>query len=391
MADRTSIEWTDATVNAINGCTVLSPGCKRCYAMKQAHRIPFRAGLVTKTAGGMVWNGEVYFHAPALILPLKWRRPRRIFWNAHGDTFHDNVPTEWIDQVFMTCALTPQHVHQILTKRSARMRAYLNDPETPRRIMALLRDWGGSLPAAASRRARAHWALEAWPLRNVWMGVSVEDQPRANERIPDLLHARAAVRFLSMEPLLGAIDLRAIELPDDPECSCTDLRLDARTGYHSGTPHQEPGIGKRSLPPPLPGLDWVIVGGESGHGARPLHHGWVRDIWHACVMSGVAFFFKQWGEWAPVCDIDSDVLEALYDPPPEHDPEGRRRCRVEQLVLHADGRRFELDCWSRENGARDDALVKAFQAGQDGMLMMRIGKKRAGRKLYGNEYSEMPR
>ncbi|MDH7640539.1 phage Gp37/Gp68 family protein [Sphingomonas oryzagri] len=276
MADRTRIEWTDATVNAINGCSVYSPGCKRCYAMKQAHRTPFRAALVDKTTGGMVWNGEVHLHEAALRQPLSWRRPRHIFWNAHGDTFHEKVPDAWIDRVFAACALSPQHVHQVLTKRSARMRAYISDADTPRRITDVLRQWGGTSAADANRRAKAWWAVEQWPLANVWLGVSAENQHWLMQRACDLVETPAAIRFLSCEPLLTELDIEPFVLPV--------------SRWNSGWLNNYP----RHYPKHR--IDWVIVGGESGHGARPVHPDWVRGLRNQCSAAGVPFLFKQWGE-----------------------------------------------------------------------------------------------
>ncbi len=254
MADNTRIEWADATVNAVNGCSVLSPGCTNCYAMKLAgtrlKHVPSRAGLTQDSKAGPVWTGEVRLDERQLLQPLKWKQPLRIFWNAHGDLFHDAVPDEWIDRVFAVCALTPQHQHLILTKRSARMREY----------------------AGRAQPCGEHWlagyegtAGAIWPLPNVWLGVSVEDQQRADERIPDLLATPAAVRFISAEPLLGPVDLRSW-MEEDDDCCCWSMDI-----------------------------DWVIAGGESGPGARPIHPDWARSLRDQCQAAGVPFFFKQWG------------------------------------------------------------------------------------------------
>ena len=224
MSDKTKIEWADATLNYVNGCSVLSPGCTNCYAMRLAgtrlQHHPSRKCLTQPSKAGPVWTGEVRAHESALLQALKWKRPRRIFWNAHGDLFHENVPDEWIDRLFAVCALTPQHTHMILTKRSARMREYMT------RLHGLGRNIGGQAievmvaatavragsltttypGAAAPSRDRALDQVAAG-LPNVWLGVSVEDQARADERIPDLLATPAAVRFISAEPLLGPVDL----------------------------------------------------------------------------------------------------------------------------------------------------------------------------------------
>lgn len=218
---------------------------------------------------------------------------------AHGDLFHESVPDEWIDRVFAVMALAPQHTFQVLTKRAGRMRQWV------KRAVGLAQaaQCGGTviadeLPYVTG--AIAHPAGQRdWPLANVWLGVSVEDQARANERIPDLCATPAAKRFLSMEPLLGPVNLRSIGLPDDPDASCSDLRLDALTGFHSGICRPERRHGVYSLPRQLAGLDWIIVGGESGPGARPMNPDWARSLRDQCQAAFVPFFFKQWGEWAP--------------------------------------------------------------------------------------------
>lgn len=272
MADNTKIEWTDATWNPVNGCSLASPGCTNCYAMKQAHRVPQRRGLTQHTSGGMVWTGEVRFDEAKLTKPLHWKRPRRIFVCAHGDLFHESVPDEWIDRVFAVMALCPQHTFQVLTKRSARMRAWMRDFIAGRRYVGkAIRE----LADVSAGRVADYIAPinQIEPLPNVWLGVSVEDQRRADERIPDLLATPAAVRWLSCEPLLGWVDLVQFE-PD--------------WGYW------------------LDNLDWVVAGGESGPGARPMHPDWARDLRDQCAAAGVPFFFKQWGDWAPH-DMFGDV------------------------------------------------------------------------------------
>lgn len=293
MSDNTLIEWADATVNAVNGCSVLSPGCTNCYAMRLAgtrlKHHPSREGLTMDSKAGPVWTGEVRLNEAALMQPLRWKRPRRIFWNAHGDLFHENVPDEWIDRVFAVCALTPQHTHMILTKRTERMRAYfarhrwhlwaaIGREIDPKR-------WQDLPPIMGGDRA---------PIPNVWLGTSVEDQKRADERIPHLLNTPAAVRFLSCEPLLGPVRL----FSESPDSGYDYLRghwfdIDAAPdggGMSSGTG---------------PGLDWVIVGGESGPGARPMHPDWARSLRDQCVAAGVPFFFKQWGSCLP-CSWDGE-------------------------------------------------------------------------------------
>lgn len=190
MADNTKIEWADATINAVNGCSVISPGCTNCYAMRLAgtrlRELPSRAGLTKPSKAGPVWTGKVKLNEGQLLQPLRWRRPRRIFWNAHGDLFHDAVPDEWIDRVFAVCALTPQHTHMILTKRTARMRRYFMQGLLPSRLAVKVSDLDPSFDFRG-------WQF---PFPNVWLGASVEDQLRADERLPDLRETPAAVRFI---------------------------------------------------------------------------------------------------------------------------------------------------------------------------------------------------
>lgn len=320
MADNTKIEWANATVNAVNGCTVLSAGCTNCYAMRLAgtrlRHHPSRAGLTIQTKAGPVWNGEVSLNEEALLQPLKWRRPRKIFWNAHGDLFHQNVPDDWIDKVLAVCVLTPHHTHMILTKRSKRMREYMisrsNDQSEFWAADALSRaaadfvDEDGSCAVANWINGWSRWknmpddgnplngSETRWPLPNVWLGVSVEDQDRADERIPDLLETPAAVRFISAEPLLGPVDLmlRPVNFGD----------WDALRGreYWGGASIYSDSVA--ALKRTTARLDWVIVGGESGPGARPMHPDWVRSLRDQCQQANVPFFFKQWGAWTPLAE-----------------------------------------------------------------------------------------
>jgi protein gp37 len=214
MAMSSSIEWTEGTWNPVTGCTKVSPGCKHCYAERMAVRL---AGMNQPRYR----NGfEVTLHPDLIALPLRWRRPRAIFVNSMSDLFHADIPAGFIAQVFSTMRQAHWHTFQILTKRADR-----------------LAELSGRLP---------------WPI-NVWMGVSVES-PRYLSRVERLRQVPAAVRFLSVEPLLARV------------------------------PSLE-----------LTGVDWVIVGGESGPGARPMSPDWVREIRDRCVERGVPFFFKQWG------------------------------------------------------------------------------------------------
>lgn len=256
MAENTKIEWTDATWSPTVGCSVVSPGCTNCYAMKLAARlgrmgVAKYAGLTEPSKAGPVWNGVVRLDDKALSLPLRWRKPRRIFVNSMSDLFHEALPDEVIDKVFAVMALAPQHTFQVLTKRAQRMRDYMLNASRELRVLL-----------AAKLDPATH--DDIWPLPNLWLGVSVERQQEADERIPALLDTPAAVRFLSCEPLLGPIDLTSISyggnMRDTSDC-----------------------------------LDWVIVGGESGPNARPFDLAWARSIVAQCRNAGTACFVKQLG------------------------------------------------------------------------------------------------
>ncbi|MEV5021380.1 phage Gp37/Gp68 family protein [Sphingobium sp. LMA1-1-1.1] len=303
MADGTKIEWTDATVNAINGCSVVSPGCTNCYAMRLAgtrlKHHPSRAGLTTDSKAGPVWNGEVRLNEGQLLQPLRWAKPRRIFWNAHGDMFHPAVSDEWIDRCFAVMALTPQHIHQVLTKRADRMRDYFSSA-TQFRWISQMKLIAKDFPRPQIVHPTSGGALlqtKDQALENVWLGVSVEDQARADERIPHLLATPAAVRWLSCEPLLGPVRLDRIhETFDDGLAHSWESCLNGKRfdiwgeGENDGHPK----------------VDWVVVGGESGKGARPMLADWARSLRDQCSEAGTPFFFKQWGAYLPCGQLNGD-------------------------------------------------------------------------------------
>jgi protein gp37 len=278
MSEKTGIEWTDATWNPVRGCSRVSPGCQNCYAERVAarfgglhrgdgeidlHNGPFM-GFAEMTPQGPRWTGKVALIEERLVEPLSWRKPKRIFVNSMSDLFHESLPDEAIDRVFAVMALAPQHTFQILTKRAARMRAYFT-PDRQERVRAA----AGNLAANGDETADYAWG-RGWPLPNVWLGVSAEDQERADERIPLLLDTPAAVRFVSAEPLLGPVDL----------------------GLYLSRDAMFPMPGFKDC---LPGLKWVIVGGESGPGARACDQAWIRLIVRKCRIAGVPCFVKQLG------------------------------------------------------------------------------------------------
>lgn len=302
MADGTKIEWTEATWNPVTGCSIVSPGCTNCYAMKLAgtrlQHHASRIGLTKPSKAGPVWTGEVRFNEGWLGQPLAWRRPRMIFVCAHGDLFHEGVPDDWIDQVFAVMSLTPQHTFQVLTKRSARMREYFCAEDLVDRIDGMMTAIIDERVDPLNRRtddlrATAPILEEVWPLPNVWLGVSVEDQQRADERIPDLLATPAAVRWLSCEPLLGPVDLTDITIRVRPGEAPSGLSgVDALTGIHWDASDAITGIHGD----PDPRIDWVVAGGESGNGARGSTaevEANMRRLRDQCFAAGVPFFGKQ--------------------------------------------------------------------------------------------------
>ena len=227
MAGQSDIEWTDATWNPISGCLMISPGCTNCYAMRMAARLqamehPSYLGVVRKSGKRPVWTGKLHFNDAALEIPLRWRQPRRVFVNSMSDLFQDGVTAEFIKKIWSVMEQAHWHSFQILTKRPDNMHDVIKRSKLP-------------------------------ILRNVWLGTSVESSNYV-DRIKVLRTIPAAVRFVSFEPLLGAVGQ-----------------------------------------PSLKGIHWAIVGGESGPGARPLDADWVTAIQENCQKHGTAFFFKQWG------------------------------------------------------------------------------------------------
>lgn len=288
------IEWTGETWNPLIGCDKISAGCKNCYAIRTAwirmHNPMMAeryAGTVEKTANGSLnWTGKVNQVESVLLKPFHKKKPTIYFVNSMSDLFHEDVPFEFIDKIFAIMALSPQHTFQVLTKRAARMKEYFSDQRK-----AII--WQHAR-VISQRMGMDHYSMHfPWPLPNVWLGVSVEDQTTANMRIPTLLQVPASIRFLSCEPLLGEVDLTEVMLPREygvfPEEKYINC-LTSEDDDHFYNKHNK--------------IDWVIVGGESGPEARPMHAAWVRKIQRACQQDGVFFFFKQWGEYRPANEMD---------------------------------------------------------------------------------------
>ena len=291
MAEHSHIEWTDATWTTITGCSRVSPGCVNCYAerltaTRLAHK-PKYAGLARMTKSGPRWTNEIRLHPDGLFKPLRWKRPRMIFVNSMSDTFHEKVPFEFLDKLFAVMALCPQHTFQVLTKRPERMAEYLNGVgligEQYGRTNRII--WGAETFASDAWDKAEHFYL---PLPNVWLGTSVENQEEADRRISHLLKCPAAVRFLSCEPLLGPIDLVDFLRPKAGDLGWTSGILGVRVCHE---------LLKDRLQE-----HWVIVGGESGPGKRPMDLAWARSIRDQCKAAGVPFFCKQIDKVQPIPD-----------------------------------------------------------------------------------------
>ena len=289
MSDGTGIEWTDATWNPLVGCTKISPGCENCYAEGVVNRFVGTSAAFPARFDTVTLRGQRF-----LSQPLRWRKPRRVFVNSLSDLFYKDVPDEFIARVFAVMALAPQHTFQLLTKRHGRMRALLSSEV----FQGQVQEAAQGVVAAYAPVTVWDWS---WPLSNVWLGVSVEDQKRADLRIPALLGTPAAIRWISAEPLLGPIDL-------------TRLPFSAWTGMSTGqSAAVVDAVGGRYGVPGMwqtkaTGLDWVICGGESGPGARPMHQDWARLLRDQCESASVPYLFKQWGDWRPLADDQCAVV-----------------------------------------------------------------------------------
>ncbi|WP_031517721.1 DUF5131 family protein [Desulfofalx alkaliphila] len=273
---KTKIEWADAVWNPVTGCTPISPGCENCYAKRMAQRLRGRCGYPADEPF------RVTMHLKRFIEPLRWKKPRRVFVCSMGDLFHENVPDNIIYNIFAVMADTPQHTYMVLTKRPGRMKDILCRPNAANEI------WRNT---TYSDDPGCH---KYWPLPNVWLGVTAENQEQADKRIPILLQIPATVRFVSVEPMLGPVDLSKY-------LTC-QFYAGEEMEWRKGTIVPE-GYPKLRAARIRSRIDWVICGGESGPLARPMHPDWVRSLRDQCVASGVPFFFKQWGEWAPVHEL----------------------------------------------------------------------------------------
>lgn len=362
MGSQSDIEWTDATWTPLKArnpkdgktgwhCVKISPACTRCYAATfNMRRLPNGGTGLDYVATS---DAETYLDEKTLLQPLGWRKPKRVFVCSMTDLFGEWVTDEIIDRVFAVMALCPQHTFQVLTKRADRMADYCNAIGKTRRIMSIARELAAGRGTAMMNRA----AVQVFPLPNVWLGVSVENQKYADERIPHLLNTPAAVRFLSIEPLLGPVNFMRV---------LVEHKLSL-------------GAGKSLRPenmPVAPKLHWSIVGGESGREARPMNPHWVYDIRDQCRASGTAFFLKQFGEWAPWgC---SGIAS------------GWTRTRVVGDKIYGKLHNSDFQDGYKEIPVLEgkDFETRFLEPGMVGVV--RVGKKLAGRLLDGKEYNEFP-
>jgi len=333
MAD-TKIEWAEKVWNPVTGCTKVSQGCKNCYAEAYAHRFWGKRKFT-----------DVRCHVSKLDEPLKWTKPKRIFVNSMSDLFHESVPLKFIANVFETmarpivvcrrgdcnhqridCWKFNHHSYIILTKRPGRMFEVLKQLPAFVQETFVEENFSGYENLWVNRL----------PLPNVWLGVSVEDQKTADERIPLLLQTPAALRFVSVEPMLGPINLNKHD-------EVTNLNW--LSGLDENYP--EEGVNMK--------IDWVICGGESGTRARPMHPDWARELRDQCALHNVPFFFKQWGQYI--------------------------------TAYQAGERQDEVADYNKTFGQR--WVERSYQF-PDGMPMVKVGKTKSGRLLDGKEHNEMP-
>lgn len=359
----TKIEWTQrpgtkgetwnpirATDKQTGGtghfCVKVSAGCQNCYAADFQKRFNNKVRYAAQDADKV----ELFLDEIALLKPLHWKKPRTIFVCSMTDLFYEGHDDDWIDQVFAVMALCPQHTFIVLTKRIKTAHQYMtsiggvDDVRLDGFRDAMVEGMAQKIYHDRTGEDPSMWLAVNFPLPNVWLGVSVEDQAAANQRIPVLLDTPAAVRFLSVEPLLGPVDLTDIVTP---------VR-EGVTDHFDALDHIEAKMFEDDTNG-IPALDWVIVGGESGHNARPMHPDWARSLRDQCKTAGVPFFFKQWGAFAPGYSDGKGFVQHSE----RYLPDGT------DLFNRLDPEK------ARETAAK-------------------VGKKRAGRLLDGVEHNEWP-
>jgi protein gp37 len=358
MSENSKIEWTDHTFNPWEGCQKVGPGCDHCYAETRNARyaggqaINWGPGAPRRRTGGSNWNKPLAWNAAHAEFFAKHGRRQRVFCASLADVFDNAVDPQWRADLFSLIAKTPNLDWLLLTKRIGNVR--------------------GMLAELAHPHDQDLTLLDMMPLPNVWIGATIVNQEEADRDIPKLLAVPARVRFLSMEPLLGPVNLTRIPVSGG--------------GFHEFDPLVTANVLQRpEAYPPLPQVDWVIVGGESGPGARPMHPGWTRGLRDQCAAAGVPFLFKQWGEWKPISEMSEDETNALYRSnriAQEHENQDAldeiygRSCRVVTDGIGFGGARGHDAFWVVD--------------GKGGMQMFKVGKKAAGRLLDARTWDEVP-
>jgi protein gp37 len=371
----TKIEWTDVTWNPVTGCTKISPGCEHCYAERMSKRLKGRYGYPADEPF------RVTLHPDKLEEPLHWRKPKRVFVCSMGDLFHEDVPDRFIEAVFGIISLCGQHVFQVLTKRPERAlewfgRSMVGVCQAELCVNGALRSTAYIRDTSAVNGTPTADHRDEWPLPNVWLGVTAEDQQRANERIPTLLQIPAAGRFVSIEPMLGAIHLMGVSGSDG---ACWNTLRGHKFLPQERVVGQIGGMALTDYPcVPTAKLDWVILGGESGPGARPMHPDWARKVRDDCQAAGVPFYFKQWGEWGAGAIRISDGHPVF------------------RMFANKMGWEHKGDTWVN-GGTCIDTTGRTLTRGGDFddarypvAVVHKIGKKRAGRVLDGQTWEQMP-
>lgn len=365
MADKTSIQWADATFNPWMGCTKVSPGCDHCYAERstpaRTMEIRWGVGAPRVKTGVANWAKPICWNKEAAAFEAEHGHRRRVFCASLSDVFDNEVPAAWREQLWGLIRATPNLDWLILTKRIGNAKSMLPS------------DWHKGYP-------------------NVWLGITVVNQDEADRDIPKLLVTAALLRWLSIEPMLGAIDLERVAWPDLGSHRVDVLRGGYwnREGFLANGPAADLGAPKGGFTnhSDMPAtIDWVVVGGESGKAARAPHPDWVRTLRDHCRESNVPMLFKQWGEWRPISEGPADWYSSLYKSRrTARDPERQRQvddsfgkvCTVDQAVVHLDG------------SVHGISAVDAWRQGTGAMQTFAVGKARSGRSLDGELVHEFP-
>jgi len=353
-------------------CEHISDACRNCYA-EQTNKGFFQLGTKLPYKPQSRDQVKIYLDEETLTQPLRWKRPRKIFVCSMTDIFGHWVSDEWIDRIFAVMALSPHHTFQVLTKRPQRMLEYMLEPERKLRVLDAVCRIGINYSHIGSwlNKNKRTWGYftENWPLPHIWLGVTAEDQKTAVQRIPLLLLTPAAVRFISAEPLLGPIDLTTLVVEQN---TTHRWGWDALTGedfIENFTTHQRWEHRRTWRSNLYSHVNWVIVGGESGSGSRPMHPDWAHSLRVQCRDAQVAFHFKQWGEYAHWQDIGTyDVKSSSW--------------------IHPDWFHLNLPgVWVEPDGRIATEKGRTL----DAEFMYRVGKHRAGRRLDGREWDAFPK